>query len=275
MTDKRPLAVAIDSDGCVFDNMTLKHRFCFGPALIETWKLHAVAESVQAEWEKINLFSATRGINRFLALLAFWESYPDSGLPAGVGRPDISRMRQLAAANPSPSPGAIKVELEQGHDAFLAGALEWCERVNQRVAQRSEELPAFEGAVRFIQSITAVAKVYVVSSANSTTIRGEWTKAGLNHSVEDYVTQERCSKKDCLRGLIDEGYQTLMVGDSPGDLLAARGAGSDFFPITPGHEEASWNRLLANWKNQGVEGVFCAHKEATDAYVRTLGLSLP
>ncbi|MDT7723259.1 MAG: hypothetical protein QOE94_4270, partial [Mycobacterium sp.] len=38
--------------------------------------------------------------------------------------------------------------------------------------------------------------------------------------------------------------KVLMIGDAPGDLKAAKGAGTLFFPINPGHEEASWERFF-------------------------------
>ena len=34
-----------------------------------------------------------------------------------------------------------------------------------------------------------------------------------------------------------------MIGDAPGDMAAARANGALFFPINPGHEEASWQRF--------------------------------
>jgi hypothetical protein len=34
-----------------------------------------------------------------------------------------------------------------------------------------------------------------------------------------------------------------MIGDAPGDLSAARANSALFFPVNPGHEEASWERF--------------------------------
>jgi hypothetical protein len=34
-----------------------------------------------------------------------------------------------------------------------------------------------------------------------------------------------------------------MIGDAPGDYSAAKANQCSFFPINPGHEEASWERF--------------------------------
>ena len=36
---------------------------------------------------------------------------------------------------------------------------------------------------------------------------------------------------------------SLVIGDAPGDLKAARASGCLFYPVNPGHEEDSWDRL--------------------------------
>ena len=35
----------------------------------------------------------------------------------------------------------------------------------------------------------------------------------------------------------------LMIGDAPGDMKAAKANDALFYPINPGHEEASWQRF--------------------------------
>jgi len=34
-----------------------------------------------------------------------------------------------------------------------------------------------------------------------------------------------------------------MIGDAPGDLMAAKKNGVLFYPVNPGHEAASWKRF--------------------------------
>ena len=60
--------ICIDSDGCAMDTMEVKHRKCFGPQWIYTFGLDAHYEECMSLWLKINLYSITRGINRFKGL---------------------------------------------------------------------------------------------------------------------------------------------------------------------------------------------------------------
>ena len=58
----------MDSDGCVMDTMRIKHVHCFGPCLVREWELWRHEEAILSRWNEINLYSPTRGINRFKGL---------------------------------------------------------------------------------------------------------------------------------------------------------------------------------------------------------------
>src|ERR1051325_6605829 len=60
--------VGIDSDGCIFDSMEIKHKECFTPMFIKHFHLQAVSKYAREVWEFVNLYSKTRGANRFPAL---------------------------------------------------------------------------------------------------------------------------------------------------------------------------------------------------------------
>src|SRR5215213_9700650 len=60
--------IGIDSDGCVFDSMEIKHKECFTPMFIKHFGLQAVSKYAREVWEFVNLYSKTRGANRFPAL---------------------------------------------------------------------------------------------------------------------------------------------------------------------------------------------------------------
>ena len=61
--------IGIDSDGCVFDSMEIKHKECFTPMFIKHFNLQAVSKYAREVWEFVNLYSKTRGANRFPALV--------------------------------------------------------------------------------------------------------------------------------------------------------------------------------------------------------------
>src|SRR5258706_10610569 len=64
----REFFVGIDSDGCVFDSMEIKHKECFVPMYIKHFGLQAVSKYAREVWDFVNLYSKTRGANRFPAL---------------------------------------------------------------------------------------------------------------------------------------------------------------------------------------------------------------
>jgi hypothetical protein len=61
--------IGIDSDGCVFDTMEIKHKECFTPMFIKHFHLQAASKYAREVWDFVNLYSKTRGTNRFPALV--------------------------------------------------------------------------------------------------------------------------------------------------------------------------------------------------------------
>ncbi len=60
--------IGIDSDGCAFDTMEPKHKFCFAVAVMQAFGLAALARILRDVWDFVNLNGQTRGCNRWLAL---------------------------------------------------------------------------------------------------------------------------------------------------------------------------------------------------------------
>ena len=58
---KHSFLVCIDSDGCAFDVMEVKHKECFCPATVNDWDLQAVSRYAREAWEFVNLYSVYRG----------------------------------------------------------------------------------------------------------------------------------------------------------------------------------------------------------------------
>ena len=77
-TKSKPFLLCVDSDGCAMDTMNIKHFRCFGPCFADEWGLGAGRDAALKRWNEINLFSMTRGINRFLGLAhILTELFPD------------------------------------------------------------------------------------------------------------------------------------------------------------------------------------------------------
>ena len=52
---QHPFFVGIDSDGCVFDSMEIKHKECFIPNIIKYWKLQAISKYARAASSSWNM----------------------------------------------------------------------------------------------------------------------------------------------------------------------------------------------------------------------------
>ena len=87
--------IGIDSDGCAFDTMGIKHKECFCPAFINHYNLQSVSEYAIETWEFVNLYSRTRGTNRFAGLLRTFDllSKRDEVLMKKVQIPDLKSIK--------------------------------------------------------------------------------------------------------------------------------------------------------------------------------------
>jgi len=54
-----------------------------------------------------------------------------------------------------------------------------------------------------------------------------------------------------------------MIGDAPGDMQAARANDALFYPINPGHEEASWQRFYEEAMHKFLAGEYAGAYEAS------------
>ncbi|MHC4982706.1 MAG: HAD family hydrolase, partial [Planctomycetota bacterium] len=77
--------IGIDSDGCAFDTMEVKHKECFIPNIINYWDLQAVSRFARRAAEFVNLYSKWRGINRFPALMMVFDLLAEWDEPLSRG----------------------------------------------------------------------------------------------------------------------------------------------------------------------------------------------
>ncbi|MDX2023034.1 MAG: HAD hydrolase-like protein [Deltaproteobacteria bacterium] len=264
--------VGIDSDGCAFNSMEVKHNDCFSVNVVKHFGLSAVSRQVHQCWDFVNLYSQSRGCNRFKALLDVMDLLRD--MPkvkaAGVSVPALPATRawvkeETALGNPTlasrlaAASGEAKRELEQ--------VMAWSLGVNAFVKDIVKELPPFAGTTRVLKDLQGKADVLVVSATPAEALVREWAEHGIDQYVRLIAGQEMGSKAEHLTLAAVGKYAAdaiLMVGDAPGDLKAARAVGALFFPINPGDEEESWARLQA----EGLPRFFA--KEYAGAYEAAL-----
>lgn len=258
--------VCIDSDGCVMDTMNYKHDLCFGPLASEVFAVPEADRALFEElWQKTNLFAATRGINRFKGLYLSFEAINqvkpyiktlDAVKDFCNKTTELSNKSLQKFIDADPSNQELKL------------ALEWSQRVNEKIESLHGYDKPFEGARDFLQLAKSKCDVVIVSSANKEAIMNEWSRHDLIRFTDEQMGQDAGSKKECIAKLIAQGYKKhniLMIGDSPGDLEAAQANGVHFYPIMFGDEKASFDALQNGVLDAFLTGTY-ADQEYIDAY---------
>lgn len=255
--------VGIDSDGCVFDSMEIKHKECFIPNIIRHWKLQAVSKYARAASEFVNLYSKWRGINRFPALTKTFEllrDWPEAARRATV-IPQVPTLEAWINSGQALGNPTLEAEVRKTGDPVLKQALEWSKAVNRSIEEMVEGVPPFPYFRECAEQIALNADIICVSATPGEALAREWEEHDIAKYAAVIAGQEMGNKKEHLRLTAAGKYEkncVLMIGDAPGDLAAARANGALFFPVNPGHEEESWERLsreaLAKFFNQTYAG---------------------
>ena len=242
--------ICIDSDGCAMDTMDIKHIRCFGPCMIEVWGLQKWEKTILKRWNEINLYTITRGINRFKGLaMALSEINEQYQCIQG-----INELIYWSENADELSNEALKEILEKSPEKQIFKlALEWSESVNQSIKELPEsEIKPFPLVKEALKIAHQKADVAIVSSANPAAVLGEWEKHGLLEHTDVVLTQNIGSKAFCISELLKKGYNNknvLMCGDAPGDLKAAESNNVYYFPILVKKESESWQDFI----NQGFQ----------------------
>src|SRR3954470_4007806 len=123
--------IGIDSDGCVFDSMEIKHKECFTPMFIKHFHLQAVSKYARETWDFVNLYSKTRGANRFPALsraLNLLRERPEVKA-RGVKVPDTKALDEWLARETKLGNATLAAEVKNGNQG-LAQVKAWSDAVN-------------------------------------------------------------------------------------------------------------------------------------------------
>ena len=268
---KRDFVVCVDSDGCAMDTMNIKHMRCFGPCMIKEWGLEEWEEEIQARWNDINLFTLTRGINRFKGLAMHLKEIDGKYRPI----PGIDKL--CAWADNAKELSNAAVEAMTGEDEIFAKALSWSRAVNAAIeALPEDEVRPYDGVLEALTAAHERADVVVVSSANAEAVKAEWTRFGLIDQVDLVCAQDMGSKAYCIGELLKKGYapdHVLMCGDAPGDDAAAEKNGVLYFPILVRHEAESWELFRAEGLERFLAGSYAGEfqDQVREAFNKNLG----
>ena len=246
---KHDFLVCVDSDGCVMDTMNCKHFNCFGPCMVTEWGLEAWKEEILDRWNVINLFSMTRGINRFKGLAMALKEI-DGKYKKIIG---VDALVEWAENAPALSNDAVAKAAADASDAdaklVFEKALSWSKAVNAAIVALDESLKVpYAGAKEGLAAAHIFADVAMVSSANRDAVEEEWGKFGLLEHTDIVLAQDVGSKAACIAAMLKFGYdpdKVVMVGDAPGDCDAAEKNGVHYYPILVNHEKESWEEAVA------------------------------
>lgn len=260
--------VGVDSDGCAFDTMEVKHKECFIPNLIRCWGLQSVSKFAREAAEFVNLYSKWRGINRFPALLRTFDLLSDRAevRRRGVSVPDVPNLRHWTATETKLANPALESAARCTGHADLAQALEWSKAVNATIETVVRGVPPFPFVRESLKALQAAADVVVVSATPGEALVREWQEHDIARFAAVIAGQELGTKKQHLAIAAAEKYppnHILMVGDAPGDLEAAQANRALFYPINPGQEDASWERFLHEALPRFLRGDYAGDYEAT------------
>jgi phosphoglycolate phosphatase-like HAD superfamily hydrolase len=259
ITPKHDYLVGIDSDGCAFDTMELKQKECFIPNIINFMELQGVSKYVREAAEFVNLYSKSRGINRFPAVVETLERTRNRPEVVARGvKVDIPQSwHDWIAAETKLGNPALEKAVAEGGDADLKRLLQWSVAVNDTVADMVRGVPPFPFVRESLEKLNEKADCLVVSATPQYALEQEWKEHNLTDLVVAICGQEVGTKKESLQAAAKyPADHTLMIGDAPGDYKASVPNNALFYPINPGAEEASWKRFYEEAIDRFLGGTF-------------------
>lgn len=269
---KKEFLVCVDSDGCAMDTMDIKHIRCFGPCMVEEWGLKQWKTEILDRWNEINLYTMTRGINRYKGLSMALQEIDQKYRPIE----DLDTLAEWVKNSPELSNGALQSAIDQKDSISLKKALSWSKAVNASINQLpEEEKRPFEDVKEALALAHEKADVAIVSSANPDAVLEEWERFGLLEYTDIVLAQDAGSKAYCIGELLKAGYEkdhVLMCGDAPGDLKAAEQNGVFYYPILVRREKESWDEFRESALGKLLEGSYggAYQQEKINAFVENL-----
>jgi len=268
MQPHHPFFVGIDSDGCAFDSMEIKHKECFCPNIINSWDLQPVSKYAREAAEFVNLYSKWRGINRWPALVMVLDLLRERPevIARGAKITEAKKLREFMASGQPLSDAGLKAYMAEHADPELEKAWGWTKAVNASIADMVHGVPPFPYMRESLQALQGKADVVVVSATPTEALTREWEEHDIAKYARIIAGQEMGTKKQHLALAAKGKYapdHILMMGDAPGDMEAGKANGTLFFPINPGREEKSWERFFKEDIARFTAGTFAGAYEAS------------
>jgi phosphoglycolate phosphatase-like HAD superfamily hydrolase len=270
--------IGIDSDGCAFDTMEIKQKECFCPNTIKFWNLQSVSKYTRETVEFVNLYSTSRGSNRFPALVEVMDLLRER--PEVIARKtkisDMTPLVEWISKETKLGNPALEKYKENVNDPIIMNTYNWSVAVNKTIKEIVHDIPPFPFVRESLIKLTEKVDAIVVSQTPLEALTREWKEHDLDQYVRLICGQEYGTKAEHLKYAAKGKYpdnKILMIGDAPGDFKAAKSNGVLFFPVNPGNEEASWERFYNEALDRFFEGTYAGEYE--EVLIKEFDMYLP
>jgi phosphoglycolate phosphatase-like HAD superfamily hydrolase len=258
--------IGVDSDGTVFDTMEIKHKRVFQPLAVEMWGLQSVESEYNEIAEFINLYSVHRGLNRFQSLIMAFERIAEKSEAAARALDGMAALREFVLSGCPLSVASMRDYNAEKKHPFLDQVLAWSQRSDDLYTEimEKEGNPPYPRVRETLERAKEKADIMVISSSSKDTLNSDWGDNDLLGLTTRVMGQETGNKKAQIKATLSPAHspdRSLMLGDAPGDLEAARANQILFFPILPGAEAASWERLESEALDRFFAGTYAGAYE--------------
>ncbi|NLX45524.1 MAG: hypothetical protein GXY71_06390 [Treponema sp.] len=236
----KKILLIIESEGAVFDSLSLMHQRAYIPAFSGCFSQGADPTYASMLWRRLALFSRLRGQEPLVILQAALRilnrSYPS------VRRIAVLRCLESFLGASGKDRGLL-AESEEGSPERLL--LDWM-TMAETLMEEEGYAPCFENAKSFLTGLSLSAsgvEVLVHSVLPENQALNEWEMAELGSSFSRIAGSERGDFASYLRSALKNGFEAspiLVVGTTGRAWQAAQSVGSRFYPIVPDAEEESW-----------------------------------
>lgn len=236
----KKILLIIESEGVVFDSLSLMHQKAYIPAFSGCFSQGADPSFASMLWRRLALFSRLRGQDPLVILQAALRilnrSYPS------MRRSAVLRTLESFLGS-SGKDRSLLAEAQEGSPERLL--LDWMSMA-EALMEEEGYAPCFENAKAFLKGLTLSApgaELLVHSILPESLALNEWEMAELGGYFLRIAGSERGDFASYLRSALKNGYETspmLVIGTTGQAWQAAQSVGSRFYPIIPDEEEESW-----------------------------------
>jgi phosphoglycolate phosphatase-like HAD superfamily hydrolase len=154
---------------------------------------------------------------------------------------------------------ALEKYAKEKNDEMINLTLAWSKEVNKIISEMVFDIPPFPFVKEALNKMKEKADLIVVSQTPGEALIREWEEHNIQNYVRVIAGQEYGTKAEHLKYAAKGKYpdeKILMIGDAPGDQIAAKSNGVLFYPVNPGHEVESWKRFFEEALDKFFDGTF-------------------